>query len=133
MSPLPILMVLQLLSPQDWADTDWNAESMVVSWYNQGTKTASGERFDPAKMTAAHRDWDFGTKLLLINPDNGASVVVRINDRGPFVRGRDLDISKGAAQKLGFTEKGVGEMLAFVLPPDRGPLADLPIPASRDS
>ncbi len=61
---------------------------------------------DPSDMTAAHRSLPFGTKLRVTNQSNGKSVVVRINDRGPFVRGRVLDLSKGAAQRLGFISSG---------------------------
>lgn len=61
---------------------------------------------NPAAMTAAHRNLPFGTKLKVVNPKNGNSVVVRINDRGPFVRGRILDLSKAAASKLGFIRAG---------------------------
>jgi rare lipoprotein A len=77
-----------------------------ASWYALRSKTASGEMMDPAAMTAAHRTLPFGTKLKVTNPDNGRAVVVRINDRGPFVKGRVLDLSKGAAQQLGFVRAG---------------------------
>jgi len=61
---------------------------------------------NPAALTAAHRSLPFGTKLKVTNQRNGKSVVVRINDRGPFIRGRVLDLSKGAAQRLGFVSSG---------------------------
>ncbi len=61
---------------------------------------------NPADMTAAHRSLAFGTKIKVVNNANGKSVVVRINDRGPFVKGRVLDLSKAAAQKLGFIRSG---------------------------
>jgi len=77
-----------------------------ASWYALTSKTASGERMNPAGMTAAHRSLPFGTKLKVSNPKNGRSVVVRINDRGPFIKGRILDLSKGAASKLGFIRSG---------------------------
>ena len=75
-----------------------------------GRKTASGERFSPGGMTAAHRSLAFGTRLKLTNIRNGRSVVVRINDRGPFVRGRVLDVSLGAAQVLGFVANGTAQL-----------------------
>jgi rare lipoprotein A len=77
-----------------------------ASWYALHSKTASGERMNPSALTAAHRSLPFGTKLRVTNQGNGRSVVVRINDRGPFVRGRVLDLSKGAAGQLGFIGSG---------------------------
>jgi rare lipoprotein A len=77
-----------------------------ASWYALHSKTASGERMNPSAMTAAHRSLPFGTKLKVTNQDNGRSVVVRINDRGPFIKGRVLDLSKGAANQLGFIGSG---------------------------
>lgn len=78
-----------------------------ASWYNMpGAKTASGEKMNPADMTAAHRTYQFGTKLRVTNKRNGRSVIVRVNDRGPFVKGRVLDLSKGAAAKLGYIGRG---------------------------
>ncbi len=77
-----------------------------ASWYALTSLTASGERMNPAKLTAAHKTLPFGTKLSVVNPKNGKSVIVRINDRGPFIRGRVLDLSKAAARKLGFIRAG---------------------------
>ncbi|MER9329322.1 septal ring lytic transglycosylase RlpA family protein [Mesorhizobium sp. M0152] len=77
-----------------------------ASWYALHSKTASGERMNPSALTAAHRTLPFGTKLRVTNQNNGRSVVVRINDRGPFIRGRVLDLSKGAAGQLGFIGSG---------------------------
>jgi rare lipoprotein A len=81
-----------------------------ASWYALHSKTASGERMRPAAMTAAHRSYAFGTKLKVVNRKNGKSVIVRINDRGPFIRGRVLDVSKGAAQQLGMVSAGHGQV-----------------------
>jgi rare lipoprotein A len=86
---------------------------LTASWYGpkfHGRPTASGERFDMYAMTCAHKTYKFGTKLRVTNPDNGRSVVVTVNDRGPFVRGRDLDLSYGAAREIGLVEKGVGRV-----------------------
>ncbi|WP_048647178.1 septal ring lytic transglycosylase RlpA family protein [Nitratireductor soli] len=83
-----------------------HAQCGSASWYALTSKTASGERMNPAAMTAAHRSLPFGTKLRVVNKRNGRSVVVRINDRGPFVRGRIVDVSKAAAAKLGFVRSG---------------------------
>ena len=77
-----------------------------ASWYALTSKTASGERMNPAAMTAAHRTLPFGSTVKVTNKRNGRSVVVRINDRGPFSRGRVIDLSKAAAQKLGFIRAG---------------------------
>ncbi|MFG1402216.1 septal ring lytic transglycosylase RlpA family protein [Xanthobacter sediminis] len=79
----------------------------IASYYWQGQRTASGERFNPGEMTAAHRSLPFGTKVRVTNLRNGKSVVVRINDRGPYIRGRIIDVSRAAASHLGFTGHGV--------------------------
>lgn len=71
-----------------------------------GRRTASGAVFDNTAMTAAHRTLPFGTKVRVTNPANGRSVVVRINDRGPFTRGRMIDVSRAAAQELGLIAPG---------------------------
>ncbi|WEX12030.1 septal ring lytic transglycosylase RlpA family protein [Chelativorans sp. AA-79] len=83
-----------------------HAQCGSASWYALRSKTASGERMNPAAMTAAHRSLPFGTKVKVVNRRNGKAIVVRINDRGPFVRGRILDLSKAAAAKLGFLRAG---------------------------
>jgi rare lipoprotein A len=83
-----------------------SAQCGRASWYALHSKTASGERMNPSAMTAAHRSLPFGTKVLVTNKKNGKSVVLRINDRGPFIKGRVIDVSKGAAQKLGFISAG---------------------------
>lgn len=83
-----------------------SAQCGKASWYALHSRTASGERMNPSAMTAAHRSLPFGTKLRVTNQRNGKSVVVRINDRGPFIRGRVLDLSRGAAQQLGFISSG---------------------------
>ncbi len=72
--------------------------------------TASGERFDQDGFTAASRTLPFGTRLQVTNPATGRSVIVRINDRGPFVRGRGLDLAKGAAEALGMISAGVATL-----------------------
>ena len=71
-----------------------------------GRRTASGEVFDNGAMTAAHRTLPFGSRVRVTNPGNGLSVVVRINDRGPFTRGRVIDVSRAAAQELGLIARG---------------------------
>ena len=80
----------------------------VASWYAQHTRTASGERMNPVAMTAAHRRLPFGTVVRVTDEHSGRSVKVRINDRGPFVRGRIIDLSRAAARRLGID--GVGRV-----------------------
>ena len=77
-----------------------------ASWYALKSRTASGEMMNPAAMTAAHRTLPFGTKVTVRNQRNGKAVTVRINDRGPFVKGRVIDVSKAAARALGFVSAG---------------------------
>ena len=80
------------------------AESGIASVYGyEGGKTASGQRANPAGMTAAHRTLPFGTMVRVTNRRNGKSVVVRINDRGPFIRGRVIDLTPAGARALGFS------------------------------
>jgi rare lipoprotein A len=78
-----------------------------ASWYALYSQTASGEQMDPSELTAAHRTLPFGTKLKVTNQKNGKTVIVRINDRGPFIKGRVIDLSKAAANRLGFVSSGV--------------------------
>jgi len=76
-----------------------------------GRKTASGELFDKYDFTCAHKSLPFGTKLKITNPDNLKSVIVKVNDRGPFVKGRIVDLSLSAAQAIGIVQQGVGNVL----------------------
>jgi rare lipoprotein A len=81
-----------------------HAESGIASVYAyRGGKTASGERAEPSALTAAHKSLPFGARVRVTNRKNGRSVVVRINDRGPFVRGRIIDLTPAAARELGFS------------------------------
>jgi len=86
-----------------------------ASWYALNSKTASGERMNPSRLTAAHRSMAFGTKLKVTNKHNGKSVIVRINDRGPFIRGRVLDLSKAAAQNIGMVHAGAAKVCYEVI------------------
>jgi rare lipoprotein A len=83
------------------------AQTCKASFYDEGQKTANGEQFDPNGMTAAHKTLPFNTKIKVTNTANGESVVVRINDRGPFVAGRCLDLARGAFTKIASTSAGV--------------------------
>lgn len=73
-----------------------------------GRRTASGETFDNGELTAAHRTLPFGTMVRVTNPRNGATVIVRINDRGPFTKGRTIDLSRAAAEEIGLVRAGHG-------------------------
>ena len=92
--------------------------SGVASYYGarfNGRRTASGERFDMTAMTAAHKTLPFGTRVRVTNPRTGKSVVVRINDRGPYAHGREIDVSRAAATQLGLIQRGHGTVeLALV-------------------
>lgn len=90
-----------------------NRGTMKASWYGpkfHGRMTANGEIYDQMALTAAHKSLKFGTLLKVTNTKNGRSVIVRINDRGPYIEGRDLDLSKGAAIELGLLKKGVARV-----------------------
>lgn len=90
----------------------------IASWYGQAfhnLRTASGERFNMNELTAAHPTLPFGTQLKVRNPANGRAVVVRVNDRGPFIAGRSIDLSHAAASALGLIQRGAGQVEMFLL------------------
>jgi rare lipoprotein A len=96
---LQTALILILLSTPAYA-----GQTVRATWYGQelaGNRTASGERFNPNGLTAAHRSLPFGTCLRVSNPKTGRSVAVRVNDRGPFTKGASLDLSYGAARAIG--------------------------------
>jgi rare lipoprotein A len=82
----------------------------MASFYSEGTRTASGEKFNALELTAAHPTLPFGTKLRVTNAATGRSVTVRVNDRGPYVAGRVVDVSYSAANALGMVGKGVAKV-----------------------
>jgi rare lipoprotein A len=85
------------------------ARAEVASYYGRefaGRRTASGEKFNPSGLTAAHRTLPFGTRVRVTNSRNGRSIIVRINDRGPFVKGRAIDLSSGAAGAISMGSTG---------------------------
>jgi rare lipoprotein A len=99
-----------------------------ASWYGprfHGRRTASGERYDMYALTAAHKTLPFGTLVRVRSVMTGREVDVRINDRGPFAKGRVIDVSKAAAQALGMMDNGVKEVLLLV--PDATPLEPAPV------
>jgi len=86
-----------------------------ASWYKMGTKTASGERMNASALAAAHRSLPFGTRVRVENLANGRSVVVRINDRGPYSGGRVIDLTRGAAEQIGMIHSGVASVKVTVV------------------
>lgn len=96
--------------PQSSAQPSRTVRASYQDDTRAGHKTASGEPYDPDELTAASKIYPIGTTLLVTNPATGKSVKVRVNDRGPHVRGRSLDLSQRAADELGITEKGVARL-----------------------
>jgi rare lipoprotein A len=105
--------------------------SGATSWYsvrtNGGTRTASGEKLSDHGDTAAHRHLPFGTMIEVTNLSNDRSLILRVNDRGPFTKGRVLDVSIGAAKRLGFDKRGVTNCRIEILQP----AASLPAPVAE--
>ena len=91
------------------------AQCGKASWYSMGSKTASGERMNASALAAAHRTLPFGTMVRVDNLANGRSVVVRINDRGPFVGGRVIDLTRGAAERIGMIHSGTAKVRVTVV------------------
>ena len=101
-----IVIAMACLEPNQAMAIDGAADQLgVASIYstNSGSRTASGKRLNPGALTAAHRTLPFGTNVRVTNKKNGRSVIVTINDRGPFVRGRVIDVTPAAARALGFS------------------------------
>jgi rare lipoprotein A len=97
------------------ANRPGDAKLGLASFYTGSSRTASGERLNPAELTAAHPSLPFGTRVRVTSVDTGRSVVVRVNDRGPFVKGRALDVSYSAAKQLDMSERGVAKVKMEVL------------------
>ncbi len=91
-------------------DAQASTQTGIASWYQMGTKTANGERYNPDGMTAAHRTLPFGTIVLVEHLGTGRTVRLRINDRGPFIRGRIIDVSRGGARALGLMGSGTAKV-----------------------
>lgn len=127
----PDLQNLDLMVPPDAVDLDTfepprgptilrSLGSGVASYYGRrfhGRQTANGERFDMGAMTAAHKTLPFGSLVRVTNTRNGKSVTVRINDRGPFIRGRTIDLSRAAAQEIGMLSRGHASVEMELLAP----------------
>ncbi len=115
-------------APRRWT------ERGIASWYGgkfHGRATASGEIYDMEKISAAHKSLPFGALVRVDNLDNGQSLEVRINDRGPFVRGRIIDLSKAAARRLGMLEAGVARVRLSLVGRAPRPAIDTRTPSSR--
>ena len=84
-----------------------SGQHVVATFYASGRRTASGQSFDPSGYAAAHRTLPFGSRVTVTNPRNGRSVTVVINDRGPFIPGRVVDVSHSAAEALGMIDRGI--------------------------
>ena len=89
--------------------------TVIASYYYHGQVTASGQRFNPDGLSAAHRSLPFGTKVKVTHMNNGKSVIVVINDRGPFIRGRSIDLSRGAARQIDMINDGVARVTLELL------------------
>ena len=115
-STVALALVLGAASSVTSVSTAWASDGCGrASWYALTSRTASGERMNPAKLTAAHRSMRFGTKVQVTNARNGKSVVVRINDRGPFVGSRIIDLSQAAANRIDMINAGTAKVTVEVL------------------
>jgi rare lipoprotein A (peptidoglycan hydrolase) len=109
-------------APEAPAETDAEGTPIAggeASYYGEelaGNPTASGELFEPGKLTAAHRSLPLGSRVRVTNVSNGESVVVRVNDRGPFAKNRVIDVSKAAAREIGLLRRGTGQVRLELVP-----------------
>src|SRR5512143_2671550 len=112
-TPLPPVVTPQVKEEVHNAEGPKVEQVGGASWYGpaqDGKETASGETFDQDKLTAAHRTLPLGTKAVVTNLENGRSVEVTINDRGPYAKGRKIDLSRAAARQIGMTKRGVAKV-----------------------
>ena len=110
-----VLLALGLFSAVAFTSTTVSAMSGWASYYTCCKTTANGERYNKMGLTAAHRSFKFGTRVKVTNLKTGISVIVRINDRGPFAKGRIIDLSLGAARVIGLHKSGVAKVKIAVL------------------
>ena len=117
MKPSKVILILLFLFNTNTVSAADNSHKYYsnVTWYQCCKKTANGEQFDPNGFTAAHRSLPFDTIVRLTNPKTNQSIVVRINDRGPFIKGKEFDVSRGGAVALGFFHSGTAKLLIEVL------------------
>lgn len=108
------LVALGLLFPINKANADnikiHKTYHAKVSWYSYGKKTANGEKFNPNHLTVAHKSIPFGTIIRFTNLDTRQSIIARVNDRGPYVKGREFDVSRKCAEYLGIKDNGVRKL-----------------------
>jgi rare lipoprotein A len=108
--PRPVSIVRRHDAPAHTDIARTNGGGGLASFYTEGTKTANGETFNTHELTAAHPTLPFGTRLRVTNVTTGQSVTVRVNDRGPYVPGRVVDVSYSAAEQLGMVKGGVAKV-----------------------
>lgn len=108
------LVALGLLFPINKAIADnikiYKTYHAKVSWYSYGNKTANGEKFNPNHLTVAHKTIPFGTIIRFTNMDTNQAIIARVNDRGPYIKGREFDISRKCAEYLGIKKIGVSHV-----------------------
>ncbi len=119
---LSFVLLLGLLYLYSWGYSIYHRYSPIgkASWYGgkfHGKVTANGEIYDMNELTAAHRYLPFGTKVKVTDLENDKTVIVRINDRGPYISGRIIDLSRKAAQKLKMVKKGISLVKITIIPP----------------
>jgi rare lipoprotein A len=111
-------IIYAMQAPQEQATASKKSFSGNISWYGipfNGKKTASGEIFDMNKLTAAHLKLPFGTRVLVEDPKTGNTVVVKVNDRGPYVKTRVMDLAKEGARQLGTLNRGIAYVDCLIL------------------
>jgi rare lipoprotein A len=126
MNKLYFIFLLMLCALPSIAQVQTGKASFYADKF-EGVSTASGERYRHNKLTGAHKTLPFGTKVRVTNTENNQSVEVVINDRGPYVEGRIIDLSKEAAERLGFVNKGLAEVKLEVVDPGDGKMKEQPM------
>jgi len=118
LSPTLVAALLALLSFPAFASHPGAVQTGIASYYHDslhGNRTASGQIYDKSKMSAAHKSLPLGSRVRVTDTRTGKSIVVRVNDRGPFIKGRVIDLSRRAAQKLGIIRRGITPVKVEVL------------------
>ena len=114
---VPCAMALALSASSTLAQSRFDQQCGTASWYELTSKTANGETANPDGLTAAHKSLPFGTLVRVENLENGRSLTLRINDRGPYIGGRIIDVSREAANRLGFKQKGIARVRVAMADP----------------
>ena len=130
---LPLLLAMPAVAQEQGSD-DTEIASGMASYYGRelaGNRTASGEAFDPDDFTCAHRSLPFGTKVCVRSAVTGKSVIVRINDRGPYAPGRIIDLSKAAAKELGMMGLGIKPVEIWRLAKNEQSCPDVQVTSAR--